>query len=245
MKIISWNVNGFRTLVNRSFLDAFTALDADVYCLQETRLQEGEGGVDVPGYLQYWNHAARKGYAGTSLLTMRAPEGVYCGVGLEPFDSEGRLITADYGEFYLLNCYAPHAAPDLSRLEERVQWDAALLELLRALDVQKPVILCGDLNAAYNEADLAGKGQGMLSPGYTREERSGLTAILQSGFTDAFHHFHPNEKAGAFAYRKGIRSVGMDYFLVSERFIPRIADCRVHSRVRGSDHWPMELTIFE
>jgi exodeoxyribonuclease-3 len=245
MKIISWNVNGFRSLMNRSFLDAFNTLDADVYCLQETKLQEGEGGLDVPGYLQYWNHAERKGYAGTALLTLREPIAAYCGIGMDPFDVEGRLITVDYGEFYLINCYAPNVAPDLSRLEERTGWDEALLTLLNQLDAEKPVILCGDLNAAYNEADLNGKRQGMHVPGYTQEERSGLTAILQSGFLDAYRHFHPDEKAGAFAYRRGIRAVGLDYFLVSERLMDFIVDCRVHTRIKGSDHWPMELLLKE
>lgn len=245
MKIISWNVNGFRSLMNRSFLDAFNALDADVYCLQETRLQAGEGGIDVPGFYQYWNYAERKGYAGTAVMTLREPAGAYCGIGVEPFDAEGRVITLDYGSFYLVNCYAPNAAPDLSRLEERVQWDAALLNFLTALDAEKPVILCGDMNAAYNDADLEGKAQGMHVPGFTKEERSGMTAILNSGFIDAYRRFHPNEKAGDFAYRKGIRAMGMDYFLVSERFADHLVDCRAHSRVRGSDHWPLELVVID
>ena len=245
MKIISWNINGFRSLMSRSFLDAFTALDADVYCLQETKLQEGQGGVDVPGFHQYWNYAERPGYSGTAMLTLREPQGVFAGVGLEPFDSEGRVITADFGSFCLVNCYAPNAAPDLSRLEERVAWDTGLLTFLKALDAQKPVILCGDLNAAYNAADLAGKAQGMHVPGFTREERSGLAAILNAGFIDAYRHFHPEAKAGDFAYRKGIRAMGMDYFLVSERFAGQLADCRVHNRVKGSDHWPLELVIRE
>ena len=245
MKIISWNVNGFRSRMNHSFLDTFTTLDADVYCLQETRLQSGEGGIDVPGYQQYWNYAQRKGYAGTALLTLREPDGVYCGVGLEPFDNEGRVITADFGAFYLMNCYAPNAAADLSRLDERIQWDNALLTLIKALDAQKPVILCGDMNAAYNAADLAGKEQGMHVPGFTQEERSGVTAFLHAGFVDAYRHFHPNEKAGAFAYRKGIRAAGVDYFFISERFMAQVADCRVHNRIRSSDHWPLELVLHE
>lgn len=245
MKIISWNVNGFRALMNRTFLDTFAALDADVFCLQETKLQHGEGGVDIPGYLQYWNHAQRKGYAGTAILTMREPTGAYSGIGMEPFDSEGRIITADFGDFYLVNCYAPNVAPDLSRMEERMKWDAALLEFIKALDSEKPVVLCGDLNVAYNNADLDGKSQGMHVPGYTAQERGGITSILKSGFTDAYRHFNPDEKAGAFAYRKGIRSVGLDYFLVSDRFLPKLAGCRVYNRVKGSDHWPLELVILE
>ncbi len=245
MKIITWNVNGFRSRMFSSFLDAFNALDADVYCLQETKLQEGEGGLDVPGFIQYWNHAERKGYSGTAVMTMKEPLGAYCGIGHETFDAEGRVITLDFGDFYLVNCYAPNAAADLSRLDARVEWDAALLGFLRALDAEKPVILCGDLNAAYNDADLNGKGQGMQVPGYTQQERSGLTALIQSGFTDVFRHLHPDEKAGSFAYRRGIRAVGMDYFLVSERLMDRVTDCRVHNRVKGSDHWPIELILSE
>lgn len=231
--------------MSKSFFDVFTALDADIYCFQETKLQTDDGGIDIPGYTQYLNSAVRKGYAGTALLTLRKPAAVYCGIGLEPFDSEGRVITADYGVFYLINCYTPHAAPDLSRLQERITWDQAFLTFLHNLDQIKPVILCGDLNAAYNSADLLGQTQGMHVPGYTREERNGLVNILSSGFVDAYRHFHPSEKAGEFAYRKGIRAVGLDYFLVSERFIPNVADCRTHNRIKGSDHWPLELSIFE
>ena len=243
MKIISWNINGFRSLMGRSFLEAFAALDADVYCLQETKLQQGQGGVDVPGFHQYWSYAERPGYSGTAVLTMQEPQGAYTGLGHEVFDAEGRIITLDYGSFYLVNCYAPNAAPDLSRLAERTEWDAALLAFVTALDAEKPVILCGDMNAAYNAADLTGKAQGMHVPGYTQEERSGLTAILNAGFVDAYRLFHPDGKAGDFAYRKGIRAMGMDYFLVSARFADHLADCRAHNRVKGSDHWPLELII--
>lgn len=243
MKIISWNVNGYRAMMNSTFLDSFTSMDADIYCLQETKLHAEHGSLDIPGYLQYWNYAVRKGYAGTALMTLREPEGVYCGIGLEPFDSEGRLITADYGSFYLLNCYAPHAAPDLSRLNDRKVWDETLLSLTKSLDAEKPVILCGDLNAAYNEADLNGKDQGMHIPGYTHEERQGLTAFLQNGFVDAFRYLYPDQKAGSFAYRKGIRAAGLDYFLISSRLCDRLIDCKVHHRIHGSDHWPIELII--
>lgn len=243
MKIISWNINGFRSLMGRSFLTAFAGLDADVYCLQETKLREGQGGLDVPGFHQYWSYADRPGYAGTAVLTMREPSAAYTGLGHEAFDREGRVITLDYGDFYLVNCYAPNAAADLSRLAERTEWDAALLTFITALDQEKPVILCGDMNAAYNAADLDGKGQGMHVPGFTREERSGLTAILSAGFADAYRRCHPEERAGDFAYRKGIRAMGMDYFLVSERLMGHVADCRVHNRVKGSDHWPLELVL--
>lgn len=244
MKIVSWNVNGFRSLMNQTFLDTFNELDADVFCLQETKMQADEGGVDIPGYLQYWNYAARPGYSGTAILTMREPLAAYTGLGLDT-DDEGRVITLDLGRFYLVNCYTPNVAADLSRLEDRMQWDAALLQLLRELDAQKPVILCGDLNAAYNEKDLSEGKQGMHVPGYTQAERSGLTAILHSGFVDAFRQLHPGEKAGAFAYRKGLRAAGLDYFLVSQRLMDEVADCRVVYRAKGSDHWPMELVLKE
>ena len=243
MKIITWNVNGFRALMSRTLLDAFSALDADVYCLQETKLQEGQGGIDLPGYQHYWAYAQRPGYSGTAVLTMPEPAGVYTGLGHSVFDSEGRVITVDYGTFYLVNAYAPNAAPDLSRLEERTEWNAALLAFLTALDAEKPVILCGDLNAAYNEADLAGQGGGMHVPGYTQEERSGLAQLIGAGFIDAYRHFHPDGKAGDFAYRKGIRAMGMDYFLVSARLADSLVDCRAHPRVKGSDHWPLELVL--
>ena len=245
MKIVTWNINGFRAVMNRSLLETFAALDADVYCLQETKLREGEGGVDLPGYQQYWSYADRPGYSGTAVLTLREPGGVYAGIGHELFDAEGRLITVDFGSFYLVNCYTPNISPDLSRLEERTEWDRALLTFLTALDAEKPVILCGDMNAAYNAADLTGKAQGMHVPGYTQEERSGLTAILNAGFIDAYRYFHPDSKTGDFAYRKGIRAMGMDYFLVSARFAEKLTDCRVHNRIKGSDHWPLELVIQE
>ena len=245
MKIVTWNVNGFRSLMSRSLLEDFSALDADVYCLQETRIQQGQGGVDLPGYQHYWAYADRPGYSGTAVLTLPEPDGVYTGLGHEVFDAEGRVITVDYGRFYLVNAYAPNVAPDLSRLEMRAEWNAALLAFLTALDTEKPVILCGDLNAAYNDADLAGASQGMHVPGYTQEERSGLTSLLNAGFIDVYRHFHPDGKAGDFAYRKGIRAMGMDYFLVSERLADSLVDCRVHNRVRSSDHWPMELIIRE
>lgn len=231
--------------MSRTFLESFHALDADIYCLQETKLQEGDGGLDIPGFHQYWNYAQRKGYSGTALLTMREPAAVYSGLHGAPFDSEGRVITAEFSAFYLVNCYAPNAAADLSRLPERVHWHNALLTHIKTLDADKPVILCGDLNAAYNEADLIGKGQGMHVPGYTSEERGAIAALIQNGFADAYRHFHPEEKAGAFAYRRGIRAVGLDYFLISERLLPRAADCRVYNRMRGSDHWPLELVMYE
>ena len=177
------------------------------------------------------------------MLTLRTPVFSRFGLCEDETDTQGRVITADLGDFYLVNAYAPNVAADLSRLPERVAWNDALLRHLQALDARKPVILCGDLNAAYNDADLAGKSQGMHVPGFTREERSGMAALLQSGFVDAYRHVHPDTAPGAFAYRKGIRAGGLDYFLVSERMVERIVDANAHPRIRGSDHYPMELVI--
>ncbi len=243
MKLVSWNVNGFRSLLGRNFLDALSALDADVYCLQETKLQAGQGGVDLPGYQAYWSYAERKGYAGTAVLTMRRPERVSYGVGDEELDREGRAITLDLGDFYLLNCYAPNAAADLSRLEARARWDACLLDRAMALDAEKPLILCGDLNVAYNAADLRGEAQGMQAPGFTRQEREGVTRLLAHDLVDAFRALHPGEAAGAFAYRRGLRAMGVDYFLVSRRLMDRVVDVQAYPRIRGSDHWPLALTL--
>ena len=226
MKLISWNINGFRSLMNRTLLDAFARLDADVYCLQETKLQAGQGELDLPGFTGIWNYADRPGYSGTAVLTLRTPVFSRFGLCEDETDTQGRVITAGLG-----------------RLPERVAWNDALLRHLQALDAQKPVILCGDLNAAYNDADLAGKSQGMHVPGFTREERSGMAALLQSGFVDAYRHVHPDTAPGAFAYRKGIRAGGLDYFLVSARMVERIVDANAHPRIRGSDHYPMELII--
>ncbi len=243
MKLISWNINGFRALMNRTFFDALTRLDADIYCFQETKLQPGQGELDLPGYTAVWNYADRPGYSGTAMLSMRMPKSVRFGLGEDTEDAEGRVITANFGDFTLVNAYAPNAAADLSRLDARVRWNEALLHHVQALEVEQPVILCGDLNAAYNDADLSGQEQGMHAPGFTREERRDLTTLLKSGYLDAYRYFHPDEAPGAFAYRRGIRAGGLDYFLVSERLKDRLVDAAVHPRVRGSDHYPIELLL--
>lgn len=243
MKLISWNINGFRSLMNRTLLDAFTRLDADIYCLQETKLQPGQETLDLPGYTAVWNYADKPGYSGTAILSMRVPKDVRFGLLDDTEDAEGRVITANFGDFTLVNAYAPNVAADLSRLEERIRWNEALLHHLQSLEIQQPVILCGDLNAAYNDADLSGKEQGMHMPGFTREERRDMATLLKSGYLDAYRYFHPDTAPGAFAYRKGIRAGGLDYFLVSERLQERLVDASVHPRVRGSDHYPVELII--
>lgn len=245
MKLITWNINGFRSLMSRTFLDTLSRLDAEIYCFQETKLQQGQGELDMPGYTGLWNYAERRGYSGTAICSLRVPTDCRFGLGEDQVDPEGRVITADLGDFILINVYAPNAAPDLSRLDLRIAWNKALLAHLIELDQRKPVILCGDLNVAYNANDLVSDAQGMQTPGFTREERGSMAAILRSGFVDAYRHFHPKEAAGASLYRKGLRAVGMDYFIVSERLLPRVLDVRALARVRGSDHYPMELTLAE
>ena len=249
MKIVTWNVNGFRSLMSRSLLEDFSALDADVYCLQETRLQQGQGGVDLPGYQHYWAYADRPGYSGTAVLTLPEPDGVYTGLGHEVFDAEGRVITVDYGRFYLVNAYAPNVAPDLSRLEMRAEWNAALLAFLTALDAEKPVILCGDLNVAHKEIDLKNPSSNRGNAGFSDEERGAFTALLDSGFTDSFRHLYP-DLAGAYSWwsymfnaRANNAGWRIDYFVVSDRLAHTIQDATIHPDILGSDHCPVGLSL--
>ncbi len=243
MKLISWNVNGFRALMNRSLLDTHALLDADIYCFQETKMQTGQCELDLPGYTAIWNCADRPGYSGTAILSIRTPKNIRFGLGEDAEDAQGRVITADLGDCYLINAYAPNAAADLSRLEARIAWNEALLAHVQALDAVKPVILCGDLNAAYNKADLAGERQDMRAPGFTHEERSWMASLLSGGLIDAYRTMHPDIKPGAFVYRRGIRAGGLDYFLISERLRELLVDVSVHPRIRGSDHYPLELVL--
>ncbi len=243
MKLISWNVNGFRALLSRSLLDTHALLDSDIYCFQETKMQAGQCELDLPGYTAIWNCADRPGYSGTAILSIRTLKDVRFGLGEDTEDVQGRVITADLGDFYLINAYAPNAAADLSRLETRIVWNEALLAHVQTLDAIKPIVLCGDLNAAYNKADLTGEKQDMRTPGFTREERSWMTSLLSCGLIDAYRTVHPNGKPGTFAYRRGIRAGGLDYFLISERLRELVVDVSVHPRIRGSDHYPLELVL--
>jgi len=240
LKIITWNVNGMEACLRKGLLSFLQSSGSDFYCFQEVR---SRCQLDLPGYTQYWNLAERKGYSGTLTLAKKEALSIQTGFEDGELNAEGRLIALEYGDFWLVNVYVPNSQSCLARAAYRERWDAALYEFLAKLD--KPVILCGDLNVAYNANDLVSDAQGMQTPGFTREERGSMAAILRSGFVDAYRHFHPKEAAGASLYRKGLRAVGMDYFIVSERLLPRVLDVRALARVRGSDHYPMELTLAE
>lgn len=249
MKFISWNVNGLRACVGKNFLEDFRALDADFFCVQETKLQAGQIDLDLPGYHQYWNYAEKKGYSGTAIFTKHAPLSVRYGVGVPALDTEGRMITLEYEQFYLVTCYTPNAQPELARIDHRLQWEAAFHDRLSALDREKPVIVCGDLNVAHNEIDLKNPASNRGSAGFSDEERGAFSALLQCGFTDTFRYLHPTA-TGAYSWwsyrfqaRKNNSGWRIDYFLVSDRLQAQIADASIHAEIFGSDHCPVELLL--
>ena len=249
MNFISWNVNGLRACVSKGFLETFSQLDADFFCLQETKLQEGQITLDLPGYAQFWNYAQKKGYSGTAVFAKTPPLSVSYGLGVEDLDTEGRLITLEYPAFYLVTCYTPNAQPQLARIEHRLKWDEAFRAHLCALDKDKPVIACGDLNVAHEEIDLKNPASNRGSAGFSDEERESFTKHLEAGFTDTFRHLHPQE-TGAYSWwsyrfnaRKNNAGWRIDYFLVSNRLAPQIADARIYPQILGSDHCPVGLTL--
>lgn len=249
MKLISWNVNGLRAIVKKGFLDIFDELDADIFCLQETKLQKGQIDLDIPGYEMYWNYAEKKGYSGTAIFTRYRPLAVFYGMGIPEHDQEGRLITLEFNDFYLVTCYTPNSQPELKRLDYRIQWEKDFLDFLKKLDEKKPVILCGDLNVAHEEIDLKNPDRNHNSPGFSDEERERFTKLLDSGFTDTFRYFYP-EKEGAYSYwnyrfnaRKNNAGWRIDYFCVSDRLTSSLKDADILSSVFGSDHCPVELTM--
>lgn len=249
MKLISWNVNGLRAAVKKGFLDYFHEVDADVFCLQETKLQEGQIELDTPGYFSYWNYAKKKGYSGTAIFTKKEPLRVQYGLGLDEHDNEGRLITLEYADFYLLTVYTPNSQSELKRLPYRMSWEEAFLQYIKSLDNEKPVIFCGDLNVAHEEIDLKNPKTNRKNAGFSDEERAKFSDILAAGFTDSFRYFYP-DKTDAYSwwsYRMNARSrnVGwrIDYFVVSNRLEASLVDAKIHSDVLGSDHCPVELDI--
>ena len=249
MKLISWNVNGLRACVQKGFLDVFHSLDADCFCLQETKLQPGQIDLDLPGYTQYWNSAEKKGYSGTALFTREGPLAVTCGIGIPELDTEGRLITAEYPDFYLVTCYTPNAQRELARLDHRLKWDEAFRNYLVELDKKKPVIACGDLNVAHNEIDLKNPKSNRGSAGFSDEERASFTKLLEAGFTDTFRHLYP-ETAGAYTWwsymfkaRQNNAGWRIDYFLVSDRIRSNIKAAPIYKDILGSDHCPVGLEI--
>ena len=249
MKFISWNVNGLRACVGKGFSDFFEQADADFFCLQETKLQEGQIQLDLPGRVQYWNYAQKKGYSGTAIFAKEPPISVTYGVGVEHLDTEGRLITLEYPNFYLVTCYTPNAQQGLARIDHRLEWDEAFRNYLKALDAHKSVIVCGDLNVAHQEIDLKNPASNRGSAGFSDEERDSFGKLLDAGFTDSLRFLHPDATGmySWWSYRFNARANNagwrIDYFLVSNRIAHKITATPIHSQVFGSDHCPVELDI--
>lgn len=251
MKFVSWNVNGLRACMQKGFMDVFSELNADFFCLQETKMQPHQLELELPGYEQFWNSAEKKGYSGTAIFARRAPLSVRYGVGVEELDHEGRLITLEYDGFYLVTCYTPNAQDGLKRLEHRMRWEDAFRAYLSGLDAIKPVIICGDLNVAHEEIDLKNPGSNRGNAGFSDEERGKFTQLLQAGFTDTFRFRNP-ELTGAYSWwsyrfhaRQNNTGWRIDYFLVSDRLKERIVSTPIYSDIFGSDHCPVGLELDE
>lgn len=249
MKLISWNVNGLRACVGKGFKDFFDAEDADIFCLQETKLQEGQIDLDLSGYHQYWNYAEKKGYSGTAIFTKEEPLSVTYGMGIEEHDHEGRVITLEFPEFYMITVYTPNSKDGLARLDYRMQWEDDFLAYVKKLEENKPVIFCGDLNVAHNDIDLKNPKSNHKNPGFTDEERGKFTVITQSGLIDTFRYFYPDleDAYSWWSYRFHARekNIGwrIDYFVVSESLKNRLEDAVIYKDVMGSDHCPVGLIL--
>ena len=249
MKLISWNVNGLRAVMGKGFLDTFNALDADIFCLQEIKLQAGQLDLDLPGYRQYWNYAEKKGYSGTAVFCRQTPLSVSYGIGVEEFDHEGRVISLEFSDYYLITVYTPNSQEGLTRLPWRLSWEDAFLAYLQSLDAKKPVIFCGDLNVAHTEMDIKNPKSNLRSSGFTQEERDKMTALLSAGFVDTFRYFHPETRDAyswwSYRFHAREKNVGwrIDYFIVSEKLVPRLRGAAILSEIYGSDHCPVELEL--
>ena len=249
MKFICWNVNGLRACMRKGFEEVFRSMDADFFCLQETKLQAGQLELSTPGYLQFWNYAERKGYAGTAVFAKQAPLSVSYGLGIPELDTEGRLIILEYDSFFLVNCYTPNAQQGLARIGHRLAWDSAYREKLQQLDAQKPVIACADFNVAHREIDLKNPASNRGNAGFSDEERESFGRLLNAGFTDTFRYLHPDQ-TGAYSwwsYRFNARQNNagwrIDYFLVSNRIAEKVTAAPIYSDIQGSDHCPVGLEI--
>lgn len=247
LKLISWNVNGLRSAVSKGFLEYFYEADADLFSLQETKLQEGQLTLDLPGYFQYWNYAEKKGYSGTAVFSKKEPLSVTYGIGIPEHDKEGRVITLEFEKFYYITVYTPNSQPKQARLAYRMEWEDALLAYFKQL--KKPIIYCGDLNVAHKEIDLKNPSTNRFNPGFTDEERGKMTTLLQNGFVDTFRHFYPTLE-GAYSwwsYRANARANNsgwrIDYYIVSQELTLYLKDAKIHREVMGSDHCPVELQI--
>lgn len=249
MKFISWNVNGLRAIVKKNFSEVFEALDADFFCLQETKLQEGQIELDLPGYHQYWNYAEKKGYSGTAIFAKEPALSVRYGLGIEEHDTEGRVIMLEYPEFFLITCYTPNSQNELRRLDYRMTWEDAFLAYLTELKQQKPVILCGDLNVAHKNINIKNWKTNQKSAGFTPEEREKFSTLLAAGFTDTFRYFYPDAEgiyswwSYRFNARKNNAGWRIDYFVVSDDLNERLLDAKIHTDIIGSDHCPVELDL--
>ena len=249
MKFISWNVNGLRACVTKGFLDFFKEVDADIFCLQETKLQAGQIDLDLPGYYDYWNYAQKKGYSGTAIFTKKKPINVTYGINIEEHDNEGRVITLEFEDLYFITVYTPNSQSELKRLDYRMKWEDDFKNYLIKLDKIKPVIVCGDLNVAHKEIDLKNPKTNRKNAGFTDEERNKLTTLLDSGFIDTYRYFNP-DKEGIYSWwsyrfnaRKNNSGWSIDYFLASEKLKDRLVSADIHTEVLGSDHCPVELVI--
>ena len=248
MRFISWNVNGLRACVGKDFENQFKELDADFFCLQETKMQEGQLDLQFEGYESYWNYAEKKGYSGTAIYTKHKPLNVSYGMGVEEHDHEGRIITLEYDQFYLVTCYTPNSQTELKRLDYRMTWEDDFRKFLKSLDAKKPVIICGDLNVAHEEIDIKNPKTNRRNAGFTDEEREKMTVLLNDGFTDSFRYLHPDEVTyswWSYRFKAREKNAGwrIDYFLVSDRIKEQITEAKIHTEIMGSDHCPVEVDL--
>ena len=249
MKLVSWNVNGFRAVLKKGFEDFFYNINADVFCIQETKLQEGQVQVDYAGYMQYWNSAIKKGYSGTAIFTKYKPINVTYGIGIDEFDQEGRVINLELEDYYIINCYTPNSQRELTRLDYRMKWEDNFRTYLEKLDNKKPIILCGDLNVAHKEIDLKNPKTNRKNAGFTDQEREKMTKLLESNFIDSFRFFYPNKEDSYtwWSYMGNARqkNIGwrIDYFIISNKLKSRLKSAKIHSEIYGSDHCPVEIEI--
>lgn len=249
MKCISWNVNGIRACVQKGFYDFFNEIDADIFCLQETKMQAGQLDMDTPGYHQYFNYADKKGYSGTAVFSKKEPLNVTYGIGIDEHDHEGRVITLEFDNFFFVTCYTPNSKQQLERLEYRMKWEDDFLSYINSLDAKKPVIFCGDLNVAHKEIDLKNPKTNHHNAGFTDEEREKMSVILSSGYTDTFRYFYPDQEQiyswWSYRFKAREKNAGwrIDYFITSERLNDKLQDAKIHTEIFGSDHCPIELDI--
>lgn len=249
MKLVSWNVNGIRACVQKGFMDFFNKEDADIFCIQESKMQAGQLELDMPGYYQYWNYAERKGYSGTAVFTKKEPLNVKYGIGIDEHDHEGRVITLEYEDFYMVTVYTPNSQTELARLDYRMRWDDDFRGYLKELDKVKPVIVCGDMNVAHGEIDLKNPKNNRNNAGFTDDERNKFTELIEAGFTDTFRYKYPTLEgiyswwSYRFNARKNNAGWRIDYFLVSDRIKDNVADSLIRTNVMGSDHCPVEIII--